>query len=368
MRIFLGEFICGGGLIQHAVEAIPGTLRREGSCMLSALREDLSSFADVITPVDPRLVIHPSESKLQKDNAEIKGRIECHTITRAKPFLDQWLRIASKCDAAIIIAPETDGCLLQIIQTFRANSISVIGPSEEFTRIASDKLITAQRMETAKVPHPPTWFRLSSGGEESFGEQDIQCTVAGLPESKKQQLFVMKPRDGCGSEDIKIVDHYDEGIRLLGEREILQPWIGGKTISAAIIATNSKIHSLPAVAQKISRNSFEYLGGQGPLNQEEQERAGHLTKQVIDAMPILKSGFVGIDLILGKNKKDDFVVEINPRLTTSYVGLRKIVKGNLAKCFFSLESGSVGSDQIDNSVTWDGEGHVVTHAGTNITP
>jgi len=40
-------------------------------------------------------------------------------------------------------------------------------------------------------------------------------------------------------------------------------------------------------------------------------------------------GYVGVDLVLSANAA--FVVDINPRLTTSYVGLRKVAHFNLAE-------------------------------------
>ena len=43
-------------------------------------------------------------------------------------------------------------------------------------------------------------------------------------------------------------------------------------------------------------------------------------------------GYVGVDLVLGDNAdgNGDRVIEINPRLTTSYVGLRAAAQANLA--------------------------------------
>ena len=55
------------------------------------------------------------------------------------------------------------------------------------------------------------------------------------------------------------------------------------------------------------------------------------------------AGFVGVDLILDDREdgaNDDRVVEINPRLTTSYVGLRALSRDNLAACALRLASGA----------------------------
>jgi predicted ATP-grasp superfamily ATP-dependent carboligase len=43
-------------------------------------------------------------------------------------------------------------------------------------------------------------------------------------------------------------------------------------------------------------------------------------------------GYIGVDLVLGKaaDGSRDYVIEINPRLTTSYIGLRAASQMNLA--------------------------------------
>ena len=50
-------------------------------------------------------------------------------------------------------------------------------------------------------------------------------------------------------------------------------------------------------------------------------------------------GSVGVDLILGADR--DVAVEINPRLTTSYVGLRVLAAENLAGEMIHIAAGGV---------------------------
>ena len=52
-------------------------------------------------------------------------------------------------------------------------------------------------------------------------------------------------------------------------------------------------------------------------------------------------GYVGVDLVLGDDESGagDAVIEINPRLTTSYVGLRKLVRENLAAAMLAAAMG-----------------------------
>ncbi len=73
-----------------------------------------------------------------------------------------------------------------------------------------------------------------------------------------------------------------------------------------------------------------------PLNQ----RAKRLAAQVLGGLPGAL-GFLGIDLVLGDDPagSQDVVIEINPRLTTSYVGLRRLAEGNLAAAMLTIATG-----------------------------
>jgi predicted ATP-grasp superfamily ATP-dependent carboligase len=53
------------------------------------------------------------------------------------------------------------------------------------------------------------------------------------------------------------------------------------------------------------------------------------------------NGYVGIDLILGDatDGSQDVVIEINPRLTTSYVALRQHYRTNLAAAMLQVIAG-----------------------------
>jgi predicted ATP-grasp superfamily ATP-dependent carboligase len=69
-------------------------------------------------------------------------------------------------------------------------------------------------------------------------------------------------------------------------------------------------------------------------------RAVQLSARAIAALPA-KLGYVGIDLVLGEaaDGSADYVIEVNPRLTTSYVGLRRAAEGNLAAALVAVAEG-----------------------------
>ena len=90
---------------------------------------------------------------------------------------------------------------------------------------------------------------------------------------------------------------------------------------------------LPPCKQRISDDGrLRYLGGELPLSAGLAERATELAKRAVAALPPT-IGYVGVDLVLGRDPHggEDVVIEVNPRLTTSYVGLRAAAQANLAK-------------------------------------
>jgi predicted ATP-grasp superfamily ATP-dependent carboligase len=60
-------------------------------------------------------------------------------------------------------------------------------------------------------------------------------------------------------------------------------------------------------------------------------------------------GYIGVDLVLGDDASGtgDRVIEINPRLTTSYVGLRAAARCNLVEAMWQLAVGQSPSLEFD---------------------
>jgi tyramine---L-glutamate ligase len=70
---------------------------------------------------------------------------------------------------------------------------------------------------------------------------------------------------------------------------------------------------------------------------------------------------VGGDLILGREPdgSEDCVIEVNPRLTTSFVGLRAAARSNLAEAMLQIAQGEEGNIQFaDRAIEFDSSGNV----------
>ena len=332
MRIFVGEYVCGGGLSDQAFDDIPTSLRREGAAMLQSIVSDLAQVAETVVPIDPRFATALTSSTTQTI-----------TIDREQSLWGQWVAAAQACDAALLVAPESDGILAKAVAMLRASGIDVIAGSGDFLRTASDKYLTAKTLTAAGVAHP-LYMTFS---DRRFEE-----------ELSHHNKFVVKPRDGCGTQEIKTYSSFSEALTELKENSILQSWMPGQAISIALVASATQRTFLPAVSQDLTDGDCEYAGGQGPLNDDAQRRATALASRAIMAMPPTVRGFVGLDLLLGDRPSEDCVIEINPRLTTSYVGLRRMINGNLAARLFDIETGPASCCTAMNSVRWTPDGQV----------
>ncbi len=112
----------------------------------------------------------------------------------------------------------------------------------------------------------------------------------------------------------------------------LEELIAGNAASISILAGPAGAVILPPTWQNLAAASeWAYLGGRYPLDAPTAARARRLGEQVLAALPGAR-GYLGIDLVLGTapDGSEDAVIEINPRLTTSYIGLRARSRVNLA--------------------------------------
>ena len=330
MRIFVGEYVCGGGLGKQAIEDVPASLRLEGAAMLRAIVEDLSLVSDTVVPLDERLGLQVDAHEVIPTDAD-------------EQLWAQWVGAARNCDAALIVAPESGGLLAQGVAMLRAAGVDVIAGSGDFLRVASDKWQTAKTLHEAGIAHPMYM---------TLGDRRFETDLA------SQSEFVLKPRDGCSSQDIQTYDSFDAAKQELTDELLLQAKVPGHPISVSLVASGSQQTFLPAVRQSISDDTLSYQGGCGPLDSDSQRRATSLASLAVSAMPPTVRGFVGLDLILGSRPEEDCVIEINPRLSTSYVGLRQMINGNLAARLFDLESGPVTCTASVETVRWTADGQV----------
>ena len=96
----------------------------------------------------------------------------------------------------------------------------------------------------------------------------------------------------------------------------------------------------PLPAAHLVRRAVPVSGRHVPARRASGHRACQLARAAFAALPRTR-GFVGVDMVLGAaaDGSDDVVLEVNPRLTTSYIGLRQGTASNLAAAMLAIQRG-----------------------------
>ena len=236
-------------------------------------------------------------------------------------------RLAECAHWTLVIAPEIDGLLLQASQRVVAQGGRLLSPDPAFIELASDKRALHRVWSDQDVP-VPCQRELAAG----------EFTPRGFP-----YPAVVKPADGAGSLDVRLVASSEDESGLVGShrRRCLQSYCRGKPASVAVLSGPKGFRLLPPCRQMLSHEGqFRYLGGRMPIATSLATRASRLAEQVIASLPPTR-GYYGIDLILGEapDGSQDVAIEVNPRMTTSYVGLCQSAQGSLAAAMLAIASG-----------------------------
>jgi predicted ATP-grasp superfamily ATP-dependent carboligase len=339
MRIFVYEYICGGGL---AEQPLPESLQREGWAMLRAVLEDFRDCPGVrtVTLLDERLTLGDDGWSRAEVNIVEPGRERTH-----------FRQLARVADFTVVIAPESVNVLSERCCWAEEVGGRLLGPSAMAVHLTGDKLLLSEFWRRFDVPTPLTGVYDDAG-------QDLPFPL------------VCKPRYGAGSQgifEVRTIEELQEtSLRAwaegaAGERIVQVPATGIAASVSTLMGPRGKL-VLPAAMQQLSDDGrFRYLGGSLPLPHDLNDRAQKLALRAIAPIDGL-FGYVGVDLVLGAaaDGSEDFAIEINPRLTTSYVGLRALAEFNLAETMLALALGRPLPElrYRDGSVTWSADGTV----------
>ncbi len=166
----------------------------------------------------------------------------------------------------------------------------------------------------------------------------IDDRLPGLP-----GRWVLKPDDGVGCLGIRLFQDRDS-LRRHWERLaeahafVAQPYVAGVAASLCMLARGGEAALLSVNRQRIAvmDDALVLLGC--VVSGIDGAHGGYrrLASDVAAALPGLH-GFLGVDLIVAAGSPQ--VLEVNPRLTTSYVGLRESIGVNPAALVLDLVHG-----------------------------
>jgi predicted ATP-grasp superfamily ATP-dependent carboligase len=310
MRLFVYEWTC-------CVADAPASLRREGWAMLWAVLYDLQHLPDI----HPVTLLHESFPHLTT----------CETYrVGATDHLERFGDLAGSADGTLVIAPEMNGVLLErAVQVEEAGGL-LLGPTSAAIALTGDKDRLGQWWHSRGIPTPAL----------ACWKGDVQSV---------RFPAVLKPRDGAGSTATFLLRRPEDLTACLAQARteghrgdfVVQDFVPGQPASVTFLLGPAATISLVPAAQHLSDNGrFRYEGGSLPLPASHAERAVALGRRAISEIQGLR-GYVGVDLVLGAaaDGSQDYAIEINPRLTTSYIGLRMLAETNLAEAIVGVLRG-----------------------------
>ena len=230
--------------------------------------------------------------------------------------LDFFSDIIPRIDLVWVIAPEINSEL----ERFHSASQKKlwIGSDLQAIRLASNKLETKKYLKSLNINTPD------------------EVTFESL-RKKNYTKAVYKPIDGAGTTDTYKIENKKNIISTLNKKRscfFLEEWIEGTPYSVSLNCRLSGFDVLSISKQHITSNHLGKLFYEG-VEPVESKMFKKLRESILPILHLIVSninglrGFIGIDFILKKNSQLS-IIEINPRLTCSYIGLSKYNKDNTA--------------------------------------
>lgn len=321
--------------------------------IISEAEELVFSLLDDLTEFKVDLVINSSYENIMGEYDNVSPIfIDVNII--------DWLKDnAADFKNAIFIAAENDNNLYEITRILEENNVATYTSTSNACFISSDKYETYEALPI-DVPQPRSfrfkidpkgyWKRAIDNLHEKWQAEDPLTPLK----------LIIKPLVGVDCEDIVILEDIDdlsydlEKIFPPGSRIIVQEYIEGSDISVSLISDGDKAIPISLNEQyvELKDNKGIYLGGKLPYESKYKDEAFEIATKAVESIHGLK-GFVGVDLKINADEKDVYSVyllEINSRFTTPYVGLSKVANFNIAKSIIELIDGKITADDLDVSL------------------
>ncbi len=311
-----------------------GSLLAEGAAMVAALGTDLAELPGLRVSClrDARLSTH-----------YISG-CTCVDVANVAAEHDAYNRLTTEADVTIVIAPEFSGNLTERAQQVVTQGGTLLSPSPEFVQLTSDKLALAEHWQAHDIPTPNTHLA-----------EPYDPATQNWP-------AILKPRDGAGCCDVQRITSVEQlTTRVDLADRLIQDEHSGTHVSVSFLCGPKQRVALPSFTQHVEGESqLHYGGGSRVIAPELEQRAQELAIAALESLPT-PHGYLGIDLVLGgaSDGSEDVAIEVNPRLTTSYLGLRAISRNNLAGEMLKIASGECAELLWDaNAITFDARGQL----------
>ena len=357
MKILVFEYITGGGFNK---QPLPDSLAGEGSLMLNALLDNLIRLnsLEITVMLDWRL--------------EALTGINSVIIRPEHDVIEEFTRLVKQSDLVWPIAPEFDSILQKLCQKVESLGKILLTSTSTAVAIAGNKFKTYELLNRHRIAAVPTRM---------------------LDDAYSPGEWMVKPVDGVGCADSYVITNRQDFERVSVRKSsyIIQPHLQGTKTSLSCLFKQGSAWLVCANLQR-----FEFINQQYHLSEivvnhhPDPGLYRPLIAEIARALPELW-GYVGIDLIesdhygifhspvdyaggtaprMGEVElrpelqsrtatvgdsgaiTETWVLEINPRLTTSFVGIYEALGINIAEVVLQLLHGEpILSPTCNKSIT-----------------
>jgi tyramine---L-glutamate ligase len=227
-------------------------------------------------------------------------------------------RIAPECDMGLVIAP--DHLLAHYTQILEEHTHN-LGCGFMTVALCANKVQTEKILRQHAIPVP---------GEVLSGKR------------------VIKPVKGCGAQGVRLSDG------VAGKDDFSQQYIEGEHVSVSLVASRvvgeacEYFSGKPPLVLAVNRQyididaggRFSYHGGETPVHPQREAEITELARKVASVLGC--QGYCGVDMVAGDQI---YIVDVNPRITTSLVGIAACMKEEIADILVAASKG-VGPDQV----------------------
>ncbi|QDV52548.1 ATP-grasp domain-containing protein [Gimesia fumaroli] len=318
MNVFVSEYLCSGACDLSQEDA---SLLTEGTAMLDAVVTDLLAIPDCTVTVCVQESLPLVSDVFQQ--AEHSQRLQIVRVTKPEQEQADFDRACQNADVVWVIAPEFDSLLVSRTERALQSDARVVGPDLDAIQLTADKWRLFEFLSERELPTIPTVLM----------QDELTASEAAFP-------CLIKHRFGAGGQGLEFLTKAEDWLKrrpAFGEQRsdyIMQPFLAGRSFSTVVLADIARREIFPPGEQRINwEPNFAYQGGAIPVKLEPDvvDSIHKLISRVCEQLPGLV-GYVGFDILLpDADPKKPLIVEINPRLTTSYVGYRQLTLDNLAE-------------------------------------
>jgi predicted ATP-grasp superfamily ATP-dependent carboligase len=339
-KLLVFEFVSGGGFSDTT---IPTSLFCEGFGMLRSITKDFSLLDfEIYTLLDYRICF--LSKFLQADNI-VK-------IQKNDNYIKYFKDLIRICEYTFIIAPESSNILYELTKIAKNYGKIILSTNLKGIEYGTSKIISCKIFKKNKTLTPKTH-------KIPYKKKSLDVEFILHKFRKFKTPIVIKPEDGVGAESVYYFEKESQIINFFMEfnpnfekkrNYILQEFINGRSLSISLVGSpnlhiNPLILSLNSQNIDIKNKESEYLGGYTPV-ENFKDLFNEISNNTNKLKKLKIEGYFGIDFIENINHSVVFI-ELNPRLTTSYIGLRKILNFNCAELIFNSKIKNISEFQID---------------------